>query len=92
MIDVSSLAWIENEDYSSFPKEKWCDMDYMAAWIRKCNYNPKTSMKNLICNIINAYREDGFDRRSFPNALMIHIPTVSLYVQSKGGLEIFDYE
>ena len=27
--------WTEEKDYSQYPKEKWCDYDYMAAWIRK---------------------------------------------------------
>ena len=91
MVDTYG-RWIEEKDYSTYPKDKWCDMDYMAAWIRSTGYEPKTSMENLINKIILAYREDGFDRRSFPNNLMIHIPTASLYVQNNGGLKEFDYE
>lgn len=27
--------WTEEKDYSQYPKEKWCDYDYMAVWIRE---------------------------------------------------------
>ena len=36
--------WTEEKDYNTYPKEKCCDMDYMAAWIRTKGYKPKTSM------------------------------------------------
>lgn len=29
---VNNLGqWIEEKDYNTYPKEKWCDYDYMAA-------------------------------------------------------------
>ena len=34
MVDAYG-RWIEEKDYSTYLKEKWCDYDYMAAWIRK---------------------------------------------------------
>lgn len=51
MVDQWTGKWTEEKDYSTYPKEKWCDYDYMAAWIRERNYEPKTSMENLITNI-----------------------------------------
>lgn len=58
VIMINNLGqWKEEKDYSTYPKEKWCDMDYMAAWIRNKQYEPKTSMENLI-TIIWEYYED----------------------------------
>jgi hypothetical protein len=27
--------WTPEEDYSTYPREKWCDMDRVAAWIQQ---------------------------------------------------------
>lgn len=48
--------WYEESDYSTYPKEKWCDYDYMAAWIRERGYTPETDMEHLI-NMIFAHYE-----------------------------------
>lgn len=32
MVDTYG-RWHEEEDYSTYPEEKWCDYDTMAAWI-----------------------------------------------------------
>lgn len=48
MVDQWTGEWTEEKDYSKYPKEKWCDCDYIAAWIREQKYEPETSMKNLI--------------------------------------------
>ena len=50
--------WTEEKDYSQYPKEKWCDYDYMAAWIREQGYEPRTEMENLITNIFSFYESD----------------------------------
>ena len=31
---TSTNTCIEETDYSTYPKEKWCDYDRMAVWIR----------------------------------------------------------
>lgn len=54
MVDTYG-RWTEEKDYSTYPKEKWCDYDYMAAWIRKQGYEPKTDMENLITMIFSYY-------------------------------------
>lgn len=33
MVDAYGI-WHEEKDYSNYPKEKWCDMDYMAVYIK----------------------------------------------------------
>ena len=92
--------WEENKDYSTFPQEKWCDMDFMAVWIRSQGYEPKTSMENLIQMILGYYDNaavlnGGYfeipDERPYPNNLMIHIPDVEAYVKANGGLKGFDF-
>lgn len=102
MVDQWTGKWTEEKDYSTYPKEKWCDYDYMAAWIRKQKYEPKTSMKNLIEMIFGYYFEDnnvrerGYftikDERKYPDNLMIFVPDVEEYVFANGGLSEFDYE
>lgn len=55
MVNQWRGEWTEEKDYSTYPKGKWCDYDYMAAWIREQKYEPKTSMENLITNIFLHY-------------------------------------
>ena len=99
--------WKENEDYSTFPQEDWCDMDYVANWIRSKNYEPKTSMENLILMILAHYdtelectfHEDGRctygyaipDERPYPENLMVYIPDLEAYVEASGGIQEFDH-
>lgn len=102
MVDQWTGKWTEEKDYSTYPKEKWCDYDYMAAWIREQKYEPKTSMSNLIFMILNSYCEDkmvlerGYfvikDERKYPDNLMVFIPDIAEYVSASGGLSEFDYE
>jgi len=94
--------WEESEDYNTYPEEKWCDMDYMAAWIRSKGYEIKTNMENLILMIFahyedsEEYKENGYfaiaDTRKYPNNLMVNIPDIEAYVLASGGLSEFDYE
>lgn len=94
--------WTEEQDYSKYPKEKWCDYDYMAIWIRKYGYEPETSMENLISNIMLSHDWDdnvvkfGYyalkDERKFPDNMMVYIPDIAEYVRDSGGLSEFDYE
>jgi hypothetical protein len=94
--------WTEEQDYSKYPEEKWCDYDYMAIWIRKQGYEPETSMENLISNIMLSHDWDdnvvkfGYyalkDERKFPDNMMVYIPDIAEYVRDSGGLSEFDYE
>lgn len=94
--------WKENKDYNTYPKKEWCDMDYMAVWIRSKGYEPKTSMENIISMILGYYedtdevREKGYfgiqDTREYPDNLMVNILDVEDYVMANGGLEMFDFE
>lgn len=85
MVDQWTGEWAEEKDYSTYPKEKWCDYDYMAAWIREQKYEPKTSMENLITMIFLHYdcEVEEFDGP--------YIEAVQAYV-SDNGLSEFDYE
>ena len=102
MVDQWTGEWTEEKDYSTYPKEKWCDYDYMTAWIREQKYEPETSMKNLIEMIFGYYfenddvKERGYfaikDERKYPDNLMIFVLDVAEYVFASGGLSEFDYE
>lgn len=87
--------WTEEKDYSTYPKEKWCDYDYMAAWIREQGYEPKTDMENLITMILLYYEceiEDGESDYDTENGKFdgTYIEAVQTYVQDN-GLVNFDY-
>lgn len=92
--------WHEEKDYSVYPKEKWCDYDYMANLIRSVGYEPKTSMENLIDMIFVSYdfELEDYDRDFYTNITesengnMISIKDISCYVEDNGGLNEFDYE
>lgn len=93
--------WEEEKDYNNISQEHWCDMDYMAAWIRRKDYEIKTTMENLILMIFAHYEGDdefmekGYfaveDARKYPDNLMVNIPDVEAYVEASGGLAEFDY-
>ena len=102
MVNQWTGEWTEEKDYSKYPKKKWCDYDYMAAWIREQKYEPKTSMKNLIEMIFGYYfendevKERGYfaikDERKYPDNLMVNITDIEDYVMLSGGFEMFDFE
>lgn len=86
--------WTE-EDYSIYPKEKWCDYDYIAAWIREQGYEPKTDMENLITMILLYYEgeiEDGKSDYDTENGKFdgTYIEAVQTYVQDN-GISNFDF-
>lgn len=98
MVDTYG-RWYEEEDYSTYPEEKWCDYDTMAAWIREHGYEPKTSMENLIDMIFAHYEcETENDKNSIyhPNNFIdCKNPWISgckVYVEDNGGVEEFNYE
>lgn len=87
--------WMEEKDYSTYPKEKWCDYDYMAAWIREQGYEPKTDMENLITMILLYYEseiEDGESDYDTENGNFdgTYIEAVQTYVQDN-GISNFDF-
>lgn len=94
MVDTYG-RWIEEPDYNVYPKEKWCDYDTMAAWIREQGYEPKTSMENLISMIFCFYegeiesRVSDFDTKFFDGN---YTDACKAYVEESGGLAEFDYK
>ncbi len=87
---VNNLGrWKEEKDYNTYPKEKWCDYDYMANEIRKCGYEIKTTMENLITMIflhVESVIESGVDIiQDSPFDIMC-------WIKESGGLQEFDYE
>lgn len=79
--------WHEEKDYSTYPKEKWCDYDHMANWIRGKRYESKTSMENLISMIFLHYEgECAEENKEF------NVEDCMEYVMESGGIEMFDYE
>lgn len=96
MVDTYG-RWTEEKDYSTYPKEKWCDYDYMAAWIREQGYEPKTDMENLITMILLHYEseiEDGKSSYDTENGNFdgTYTEAAQAFVMDSGGLVEFDYK
>ena len=96
MVDTYG-RWIEEQDYSTYPKEKWCDYDHMVAWIREQEYEPKTSMENLISMIFAYYEgEIGSHASEFDivsgNFVGTYTEACQAFVEASGGISEFDYE
>lgn len=84
--------WIEEKDYSKYPKEKWCDYDYMAVFIREQGYEPKTTMENLI-NMIFLHYESALEDERYYNdeeEYEFNIENCKVYAIETGFNE-FDY-
>ena len=92
--------WIEEKDYTTYPKEKWCDYDTIANYIHNFGYEPKTNIENLISMIFSHYdsetavNELGYfeikDTRE--NDYSLNLDDYICYIEARGGLEEFDYE
>ena len=79
--------WTEEKDYSTYPKEKWCDYDHMTVWIRSKGYEPQTSMENLITMIFAHYDSFLYDYNE-----TFSIEGCIEFVEENGGIREFDYE
>lgn len=84
--------WHEEKDYNNYPKEKWCDYDYMAVWIREKRYKIETTMENLI-TMIFAHYEAALEDEQYYNEgeYKFTLDGCKEYVEESGGLEWFDY-
>ena len=91
--------WKAEKDYKEFPENKWCDLDYVAAWILESGYKPETTMENLVEMILTHYETYLTDNNTkfytdiieSENNPMISIVDISCYVEENGGLKEFDY-
>ena len=52
--------WTAEKNYDKYPKEKWCDCDYVAAWIKETGYEVTTDIENLT-NMVIAYYESSLE-------------------------------
>ena len=78
--------WHEEEDYSTYPKNKWCAYDYIAVWIRSQEYKPQTTMENIIDMIVLHYEGECEEQdKEFSVEGCIE------FVDSSGGIREFDY-
>lgn len=91
--------WTAEKDYNAYPKNKWCDYDYVANWIAELGYKSKTTIENLVEMILSYY--DGYlidnnvefytEIKKSENDCMISIKDVGCFVEENGGLKEFDY-
>ena len=85
MVNQWTGEWTEEKDYSTYPKEKWCDYDYMVVQSREQKYEPKTSMENLITIIFlhqDFESEEGSSSQSTENGNFkgTYVEAVQIYV------------
>lgn len=88
--------WTEEKDYTTYPKEKWCDYDRVANYIRNTkNYTPVTDIENLITMVLAYYAsvlDDIGGGQSYTNEREPYdIEDIAEYVNDMGGLKEFDY-
>ena len=83
--------WTEEKDYSTYPKDKWCDLDYVANYIREQNYQPKIDIEELSEYIIYNFCEDEQYAPHYGDDLMIYMPNLIAFVEDSGGVKEFDY-
>jgi len=89
---VNNLGqWAEEKDYSTYPKGKWCDMDYVADYIRKQNYEPQNTIEHLISMVLAHFEYDTEYFPHYNDNSMINIDNLSEFVKENGGLKEFDY-
>lgn len=89
MVDEWTGKWYPEEDYSKYPKEKWCDYDRVCMAIRADGYEPKTSMQNLIDMVFAYYvpeYDECWDEEKDRMENMLN------WVEDSGGWIEFDYE
>lgn len=97
MVNTWTGEWTEESDYSSYPKEKWCLMDYMADLIRnKLHYVPREiTMEQLILRILAACQDE--DEKAYSD-LLISVwraetnEAIQTFITETNALEEFDYE
>ncbi len=90
MVDTYG-RWTEETDYKAYPQSKWCDLDYVANYIREQNYQPTIDMEELAENIIWKFVAESDYSPHYGENLMINIPTLAAFVHDNGGIKEFDY-
>lgn len=96
MVDNWTGKWYPEDDYSTYPKEKWCDCDKLCNAIREDGYEPETDMENLItiCFLhFDSWVEDNKNNEELMNDLAkrSYSENVQDYVMDEGGWDQFDY-
>lgn len=78
--------WHVEEDYSDYPKENWCACDHIAAWIRSKEYEPQTTMENLISMILIHYENEYEEKNQ-----EFTVEGCIEFIEASGGIREFDY-
>lgn len=88
--------WTPEDNYSIYPQKEWCNYDYVADYIMKSNYVPRTSIKNLTEMLVAHFDGETEDNEMFCPRLnddvIINIKMLNEFVEASGGLKEFDYE
>lgn len=95
MVDWSD-RWTPEDDYSQYPKEKWCDLDMVADFVVKQGYVPKTSLENLVVMLVLHFEGEIEDEESWFGPECNEDGTYNLsgleaFIEASGGLSEFDY-
>lgn len=95
MVDGWTGKWYPEEDYSKYPKEKWCDYDKLCNAIRNDGYDPKTDMENLITmcflHFDNCLEFENDCAKDYLKMYDDYGDACVEFIKEDGGWEEFDY-
>ena len=97
MVNTWTGQWTEESDYSSYPKKKWCLMDYMADLIRnQLHYTPREiTMEQLILRVLAVYQDE--DEKAYSDLLLLvwraeTNEAIQTFITLTNALEELDYK
>ena len=88
---VNNGIWKPDVDYSVIPEGKMCDYDYVARYMQRVGYTPKTSIENVVMQSTADFdNEEEFVPKNYSN-LMINMEAFADFIEANSGFEEFDY-
>lgn len=92
MVDTYG-RWTPEANYSTYPKEKWCDMGYAYQIILDSGYKvQQTDSERFVEFLLAEFDEsEDYEPKADEN-LMVNVDMFRTFIEESGGLKEFDYE
>jgi hypothetical protein len=85
--------WFPEPDYAVYPKENWCDMDYVMDLMRRVGYEPKHDVEQLVQYVIDNFTNNPYFTPKYNrDNHMINTGMLNKYVEMCGGFKEFDID
>lgn len=91
MVDTYG-RWTPETDYSTYPKEKWCDMDRAYQIVLESGYEVQADVDWVLEYAIGSFLEDEDFNPKYNDNRMINVEMLREYMEASGGLKEFDIE